>query len=315
MKVLITGGAGFIGSHLCDALMGLGHQVVCLDNFLTGSKANVAHLIGKDNFRLIEHDVCDPLPADNYDFIYHLASPASPVDYAALPIETLLINSIGSRNVLDLAVSANARIFIASTSEVYGDPLVSPQPEEYWGNVNPVGVRSCYDEGKRFSEALAVAYQRRYGLSLVLGRLFNTFGPRMRAEDGRAVPNFIGQALSGEPLTVYGDGAQTRSFCFVDDMVRALLLIFDKSPKEFVVVNLGNDQEMPVVELAIKIKSMCRSNSEIVFKLLPQDDPLQRRPHLDKAKDWLGYQPEVSLEEGLAKVIKWFADQRQPQRL
>jgi nucleoside-diphosphate-sugar epimerase len=315
MKVLVTGGAGFIGSHLCDALTAVGHQVVCLDNYLTGTKANVAHLIGNENFRLIEHDVRDPLPREDYDFIYHLASPASPVDYAALPIETLLINSIGARNVLDLAVSAGAGVFIASTSEVYGDPLVSPQPEEYWGNVNPVGVRSCYDEGKRFSEALAVAYQRRYGLSLVIGRLFNTFGPRMRAEDGRAVPNFIGQALSGEPLTVYGDGAQTRSFCFVDDMIRALMLILVKSPAEFAVVNLGNDQEMPVVELASKIKAMCRSESEIIFKPLPQDDPLQRRPRLDRAKDWLGYQPEVSLEEGLTKVIKWFAEQRQPQRL
>jgi nucleoside-diphosphate-sugar epimerase len=314
MKILVTGGAGFIGSHLCDALIAAGHELVCLDNYLTGSKDNIAHLIGRPNFTLIEHDVRDVLPGDDYDFIYHLASPASPVDYAALPIETLLINSIGSRNVLDLAVSANARIFMASTSEVYGDPLVSPQPEDYWGNVNPVGVRSCYDEGKRFAEALAVAYQRRHGLSLVIGRLFNTFGPRMRAEDGRAVPNFIGQALSGEPLTVYGDGSQTRSFCFVDDMIRALMLILEKSPAEFAVVNLGNDQEMPVLELASKIRAMCGSNSEIVFSPLPQDDPLQRRPRLDRAKDWLGYQPEVSLEEGLAKVINWFADQRQPQR-
>jgi nucleoside-diphosphate-sugar epimerase len=315
MKILVTGGAGFIGSHLCEALVGLGHQVVCLDNYLTGAKANIAHLLGNPNFSLLEHDVCQPLPESDYDFIYHLASPASPADYAAMPIETLLINSIGSRNVLDLTVSAKARTFMASTSEVYGDPLVSPQPEDYWGNVNPVGVRSCYDEGKRFSEALAVAYQRRHGLSLVIGRLFNTFGPRMRVEDGRAVPNFISQALSGEPMTVYGDGSQTRSFCFVDDMIDALVLIVDKSPNEFAVLNLGNDRELTVVELARKIKAMCGSTSEIVFTPLPQDDPLQRRPRLDRAKDWLGYQPRVSLEDGLAKVIEWFAAQRQPQSL
>lgn len=322
LKILVTGGAGFVGSHLCASLLESGDHVVCLDNFLTGSKANVAPLQADSRFELIEHDVREPLPAGRYDFIYHLASPASPADYGAMPIETLLINSIGVRNVLDVAVAAKAGLFIASTSEVYGDPLVSPQTEEYWGNVNPVGIRSCYDEGKRFQEALAVAYQRRYGLRVVLGRIFNTFGPRMRADDGRAVPNFINQALAGKPLTVYGDGSQTRSFCYVDDLVNAFKLVLLKVAGEsgadsggrdlplLKIVNLGNPAEMPVLELAEKIKAMCKSASEIVFEPLPQDDPLQRRPQLDRAREWLGYEPKVGLEEGLAKVIDWFADER-----
>ncbi|MDP1809414.1 MAG: SDR family oxidoreductase [Actinomycetota bacterium] len=318
MKILVTGGAGFVGSHLCASLLESGHQVICLDNFLTGSKANIAPLQNNSHFELTEHDIRDPLPAGHYDFIYHLASPASPADYSAMPIETLLINSIGVRNVLDLAVAAKAGLFIASTSEVYGDPLVTPQTEEYWGNVNPVGIRSCYDEGKRFGEALTVAYQRRYGMRVVLGRIFNTFGPRMRADDGRAVPNFINQALAGQPLTVYGDGSQTRSFCYVDDMINAFKLVLHKVAEDGAadsswrdlpllrIVNLGNPAEMPVLELAEKIKAMCKSDSEIIFQPLPQDDPLQRRPQLDKAKDWLGYEPKVGLEEGLAKVIDWF---------
>lgn len=311
MKVLVTGGAGFIGSHLCEALLGAGHRVICLDNFLTGSRANVAHLLNDKGFELKEHDVREPLPAGEYDFIYHLASPASPADYGAMPIETLLINSQGCRHVLDVAAKTKTPIFIASTSEVYGDPLVSPQVEEYWGNVNPVGARSCYDEAKRFAEALSVAYQRRYGFNLVLGRIFNTFGPRMRAEDGRAVPNFINQALAGAPLTVYGDGSQTRSFCYVGDLVQAFMLILAKAsarhaPPLLKIVNLGNDEEMTILELAEKIRLMSRSTSEIVFCPLPQDDPLQRRPRLDLAGDWLGYKPKVGLEEGLAGVIEWF---------
>ncbi len=307
MKILVTGGAGFIGSHLCEELLGGGPQVRCYDNFLTGSRANVEHLSVNDSFTLIEGDVCEPLPGDRYDFIFHMASPASPVDYAELPIETLLINSSGCKNVLDLARESGARVFMASTSEIYGDPEVSPQGEDYWGHVNPIGPRSCYDEGKRFGEALAVAYQRRYGMDICLGRLFNTFGPRMRVNDGRAVPNFINQALRGDSITVYGDGSQTRSFCYVDDLVRALLLVLEKAPRGLFVVNLGNDAEMSVLQLAEKIKEVCRSDSEIIFKALPDDDPTQRRPRLDRARDVLGYEPRVSLRDGLANVAEWFS--------
>ena len=313
MRIIITGGAGFIGSHLCESLIAKGHSVTCLDSFVTGNRANVAHLLGEPRFKLIEHDVQEPIPEADYDFIFHLASPASPVDYVDMPIETLLTNSLGVRNVLDLAVAASCGIFLASTSEVYGDPEESPQTEEYWGHVNPIGVRSCYDEGKRFQEALAVAYQRRYDLTLVLGRIFNTFGPRMRIKDGRAIPNFINQALADESLTVYGDGSQTRSFCYVDDLVRAFCLIFEKiSDKNasplFKVVNLGNSAEMTILDLARTVKKMCGSSAEIVFKPLPQDDPLQRRPELTVAKDWLLYEPEIGLKDGLQKVIDWFAE-------
>lgn len=315
MRIIITGGAGFIGSHLCESLIAKGHSVTCLDSFVTGSRANVSHLMADPGFKLIEHDVQETIPKAEYDFIFHLASPASPVDYVDIPIETLLTNSLGVRNVLDLAVAAKCGIFLASTSEVYGDPEESPQKEEYWGHVNPIGIRSCYDEGKRFQEALAVAYQRRYDLTLVLGRIFNTFGPRMRIKDGRAVPNFINQALAGESLTVYGDGSQTRSFCYVDDLVRAFGLILEKvSGKNalplFKVVNLGNSEEMTILDLAQTVKEMCGSTGDIVFEPLPQDDPLQRRPQLKLAKDWLQYEPKIGLKEGLQKVIDWFANNR-----
>ncbi len=314
MKILVTGGSGFIGSHLCEALVDLGHEVACLDNFLTSLPENIAHLRSRAEFSLIEGDVREPLESAAYDFIFHLASPASPADYAAMPVETLMINSMGCKHVLDLAVDVRARLFMASTSEIYGDPLVSPQTEDYWGNVNPVGQRSCYDEGKRFAEALAVAYHRRYSLDLVIGRLFNTFGPRMRANDGRAVPNFINQALAGEPITVYGDGAQTRSFCYVDDMVRALILILDKGATGMKVVNLGNDDEMTVLAAAQSIKELCRSTSEIDFHPLPADDPMQRRPDLTVAREWLGYEPRIDTPTGLKLVIEWFAAQEDGQR-
>ncbi len=315
MRIIVTGGAGFIGSHLCESLIAKGHSVTCLDSFITGGRANVSHLMGETRFKLIEHDVRETLTKAEYDFIFHLASPASPADYGAMPIETLLTNSIGVRNVLDLAVAAKCGIFLASTSEVYGDPLVTPQTEEYWGNVNPIGIRSCYDEGKRFQEALAVAYQRRSGLTLVLGRIFNTFGPRMRIKDGRAIPNFINQALAGEQLTVYGDGSQTRSFCYVDDLVCAFELILEKVTGKavspfFKVVNLGNSAEMTILDLARTVKTMCGSTGDIVFQPLPQDDPLQRRPQLNLAKDWLQYEPKIGLKEGLQKVIDWFAENR-----
>ncbi len=316
MRILVTGGAGFIGSHLCERLVELTHEVACVDSFMTGAKANISHLLGKPNFKLIEHDIRNTLPSGAYDFIFHLASPASPVDYAALPIETLLTNSVGCRNVLDIAAENKCGIFIASTSEVYGDPLVTPQTEQYWGNVNPIGVRSCYDEGKRFAEALAVAYERKTDLVLVIGRIFNTFGPRMRINDGRAIPNFINQALTDEPLTVYGDGSQTRSFCYVDDLIHAFELILEKVTSglkddgSVKVVNLGNSAEMTILDLAQTIKTMCQSASEIVYGPLPGDDPLQRRPELAHARSWLKYEPKVSLKEGLDKVITWFAEAR-----
>lgn len=314
MKVLVTGGAGFIGSHLCEALLDAGNSVVCLDNFLTGRRSNIRHLEARSDFLFIEADILEPLARIECDFIFHMASPASPADYAAMPIETLLINSVGCRNVLDLAVAVGARLFLASTSEIYGDPLVSPQPEAYWGNVNSVGPRSCYDEGKRFAEALTAAYRRVHGIDVVMGRLFNTFGPRMRTDDGRAVPNFINQALAGEPITVYGDGSQTRSFCYVDDMTRALMLILEKDFTGLKIVNLGNDAEMTVLETAELIKDMCRSSSEIVFHPLPDDDPMQRRPDLRQASAWLGYEPRVSLKAGLCHVIDWFAADRPADR-
>lgn len=310
MKILVTGGAGFIGSHLVEALISEGHDVVCVDNFLTGSEANLAAVLTNPHFRLVKADVRDGLPQEQFAFIYHLASPASPVDYSNYPIETLLTNAEGTKNVLNLAVSCRARVFLASTSEVYGDPLISPQDETYWGNVNPVGARSCYDEAKRFAEALAVAYHGKFSLSIVLGRIFNTFGPRMRVNDGRVVPNFINQALANMPLTVYGDGQQTRSFCYIDDLISILLKLLTVNFKGLTVVNLGNDQEMTVLDLAKLIIELTQSNSQITFQPLPPDDPLQRRPDLTKVKQLFSWQPQVTLENGLKKVIAWYAGQR-----
>lgn len=310
MKILVTGGAGFIGSHLVEALISLGHQVVCVDNFLTGSKDNISAILTHPNFTLVEADVRDKIPRQAFDFIYHLASPASPVDYSNYPIETLLTNAEGTKNILSFAVDCQARVFLASTSEVYGDPLISPQDESYWGNVNPVGARSCYDEAKRFAEALAVAYQKKYGLNLILGRIFNTFGPRMRINDGRAVPNFINQALSNTPLTVYGDGSQTRSFCYIDDLLAILVKFLTVNIQGLTIVNLGNDQEMTVLNLAKLIIKLTQSRSSISFKPLPPDDPLQRRPNLTKVKELFNWQPKIALEEGLKNVISWYASKR-----
>jgi len=310
MKILVTGGAGFIGSHLVEALISEGHEVVCVDNFMTGSEANLAAVLTNPRFTLVKGDVRDGLPQEQFAFIYHLASPASPVDYSTYPIETLLTNAEGTKNVLNLAASSRARVFLASTSEVYGDPLISPQDESYWGNVNPIGARSCYDEAKRFAEALAVAYQEKYSLNIVLGRIFNTFGPRMRVNDGRVVPNFINQALANLPLTVYGDGQQTRSFCYIDDLIAILLKLLTVNFKGLTVVNLGNDQEMTVLNLAKLIIELTESSSEITFQPLPPDDPLQRRPDLTKVKKLFAWQPQVKLEDGLKKVIAWYAGQR-----
>lgn len=307
MKILVAGGAGFIGSHLCRHLVSVGHDVVCADNFVTGNSRNVESLIGGPNFEIIEHDVTEELDI-RADLIFHLASPASPVDYNNLPIETLMVNSLGTRNLLELARKNGARLLLASTSEVYGDPKIPVQDESYWGNVNPIGPRSCYDEAKRFAEALVMAYRRRYGLNLIIVRIFNTFGPSMRANDGRVVPNFISQALAGDPLTVYGDGSQTRSFCYVDDLVLALSrAMFSDVRGE--VINLGNPNEMTVLDLAGRILDACDSSSALEFFPLPEDDPMQRRPDISKAKKLLGWEPKISLSDGLGRTIDWFKEE------
>lgn len=311
MKVLVTGGAGFIGSHLCEYLLNQNYEVICMDNYITGTPDNVKHLLDDEKFKLIEFDLTQDISPvlselSDVNYIFHLASPASPVDYINYPVETLMVNSAGTYNILDLALKNKAKVLLASTSEVYGDPHVSPQKETYWGNVNSVGPRGCYDEAKRFAEALVMAFYRKYEINMVIVRIFNTFGPRMRKEDGRVVPNFIRQVLSNEPLTVYGDGSQTRSFCYVNDLVEGLTkaMFLEKTRGE--VINLGNPNEMKVIDLAKQIKEMCASGSEIIFLPLPEDDPLQRKPDIEKAKNLLGWSPKVSLDDGLKYVIKWF---------
>lgn len=305
MRILVAGAAGFIGSHLCDALLERSCEVVGVDNFLTGSPRNLRHLDHDPRFRLLEHDITEPLPLDGpVDVIFNLASPASPADYLAHPIETLRTGAEGSRNLLELALSKGACYVLASTSEVYGDPLEHPQRETYWGNVNPVGPRSCYDESKRFAEALTMAYRRRHGLCTHIARIFNTYGPRMQPDDGRIVPNFIVQALRGQPLTVYGDGSQTRSFCYVDDLVEGLILL--SQSQEHMPVNLGNPQEMRVLEFARLIRELTGSRSEIVFEPLPEDDPKQRRPDISRAEHVLGWRPRTPLEQGLRRTIEAF---------
>ncbi|MFM7537426.1 MAG: UDP-glucuronic acid decarboxylase family protein [Acidimicrobiales bacterium] len=309
MRIVVAGGAGFIGSHVCDALVARGDEVVCVDNFLTGRRANIAHLIGNQRFTLVEHDVCEPLgpvvtvPVDR---VMALASPASPKDFLELPLEILAVGSTGTRNLLDLARAHGARFFLASTSEVYGDPLVHPQPESYWGNVSSIGPRSCYDEAKRFSEALTMAYHRRYGIEVRIVRIFNTYGPRMRPDDGRVVTNFLVQAIQGDPITVYGDGSRTRSFCYVDDEVRGLLALLDgdyTGP-----MNIGNDGEFTLSELAVLAKEITGSSSPVVHLELPPErdgDPLQRRPDLTLVRSTLGWSPEIPLREGLARTAAW----------
>ncbi|MGQ9491129.1 MAG: UDP-glucuronic acid decarboxylase family protein [Anaerolineae bacterium] len=305
MRILITGGAGFIGSHLCDRLLADGHDVIAMDNLITGSTDNIAHLAGHERFKFIRHDVTNYIYVPGHlDAVMHLASPASPVDFDRIPIQILKVGSLGTHNTLGLALAKGARFLLASTSEVYGDPQVHPQPESYWGNVNPIGIRGVYDEAKRFAEALTMAYHRIHGVDTRIIRIFNTYGPRMRLDDGRVVPNFIGQALRGEPLTVYGDGSQTRSFCYVSDLVDGMvrLLLSD----EVMPVNVGNPTEMPIRAFAETINRLTGNRGGIVYKPLPADDPKQRRPDITRARTILGWEPVVGLEEGLARTIAYF---------
>jgi len=305
LRILVTGAAGFIGSHMCDRLLAEDHSIVAVDNFLTGAERNLAHLAGHPRFRLIRHDITEPLSIDDpLDAILNMASPASPKDYLRHPIATLDVGSAGTRNMLEMARAKGASFLLTSTSECYGDPLVHPQIETYWGNVNPVGPRSCYDESKRFAEALTMAYHRTYGLSTTIARIFNTYGPRMKLDDGRVVPAFVDQALRGEPLTIFGDGSQTRSFCYVTDLVDGLyrlMLSGERYP-----VNLGNPNEMTIREFAEHIRRIAGSASRIVSLPLPEDDPRQRRPDISKARRLLEWEPRVLLEDGLQLTIDYF---------
>jgi len=312
-KFLIAGGAGFIGSHLSEKLLNRGYSVICIDNYITGSKENISHLLDNPNFTLVEQDIIDGVPEiqDELEGIFHLASPASPNQksersYIAYSIETLRVNSQGTFNLLNLAKDKNAKFVYASTSEVYGNPSVSPQPETYWGNVNPNGIRSVYDEGKRFGEAMTMAYVRKFGLDARIMRIFNTYGDRMQPDDGRVVSNFIIQALQGENITVYGDGNQTRSFCYVTDLVEGIEKLMDKVDIKGEIVNLGNPSEYTISELAHKITQMIDTSSQIVFEDKPADDPDRRKPDITKAKELLNWEPKVPLEEGLQKTIEYF---------
>jgi dTDP-glucose 4,6-dehydratase len=305
MRVLITGAAGFLGSHLADRFLADGHDVIGLDNFVTGHADNVAHLADHDRFQLIRHDISTPTEVPGrLDGVLHFASPASPIDYLELPIETLEVGSLGTHNALGIARATGARFFMASTSEVYGDPLVHPQTEAYWGNVNPVGPRSVYDEAKRFSEAITMAYHRHHGLDTRIVRIFNTYGPRMRPRDGRVVSNFIVQALSGEPLTVYGDGSQTRSFCYVSDEVEGIYRLFMQGDSE--PTNIGNPDEYTVKELAELVVELTGTTAAIVYEPLPVDDPKVRKPDITRARTRLGWEPTVHVRDGLARTIEYF---------
>ena len=304
-RVLVTGGAGFLGSHLCERLLADGQDVLCVDNFFTGTKDNIAHLIGNPNFEMMRHDVTFPLYVE-VDEIYNLACPASPVHYQFDPVQTTKTSVHGAINMLGLAKRLKAKILQASTSEVYGNPEVHPQTENYWGHVNPIGVRSCYDEGKRCAETLFFDYHRQHGLRIKVARIFNTYGPRMHPNDGRVVSNFIVQALSGKPITIFGEGRQTRSFCYVDDLIEALVRIMS-TPDAFTgPVNIGNPREFTILELARKVVEMAGSNSQIVFHPLPSDDPMQRKPDIGLARSVLGWEPHIAFEAGLGKTIEYF---------
>jgi dTDP-glucose 4,6-dehydratase len=305
---VVTGGAGFLGSHLCDRLVNEGHSVICIDNLITGSMENIAHLLGNDRFSFIKYNVTDYVHVEGpVDYILHFASPASPIDYLKLPIQTLKVGSLGTHKTLGLAKEKMARYLLASTSEVYGDPLIHPQPETYWGNVNPIGVRGVYDEAKRFAEAMVMAYHRYHGLETRIVRIFNTYGPRMRLHDGRALPTFMKQALSGEDITVFGDGSQTRSFCYVDDLVDGIfrLLMSDENEP----VNIGNPEEITLLQFAEEIKEITKTESKIVFETLPADDPKVRQPDISKARKILGWEPKVGRQEGLLRTLRYFEEQ------
>jgi dTDP-glucose 4,6-dehydratase len=306
-RTLITGGAGFLGSHLCEYFLNKGHEVICMDNLITGSIANIS-LIKSEKFQFMKHNVSEFIDLEGeLDYIMHFASPASPIDYLELPIQTLKVGALGTHNALGLAKSKNATLLLASTSEVYGDPLIHPQPEEYWGNVNPIGPRGVYDEAKRFAEAITMAYHRTHNINTKIVRIFNTYGPRMRVNDGRAIPNFLKQALTGKDLTVYGDGSQTRSFCFVSDLVEGLyrLLMSEQNYP----VNLGNPNEMTVKEMADKILQATNSKSKVIQVPLPEDDPKIRQPDITRAKKYLNWEPVVSLDEGLQSTLEYFKEQ------
>jgi dTDP-glucose 4,6-dehydratase len=304
MKTIVTGGAGFLGSHLCDILLEKGHEIICIDNLVTGNTRNIEH-IDSDKFTYLKHDITKPIYfGDRIDYIFHLASPASPIDYLDLPIQTMKVGALGTYNMLGLAKEQRARFLLASTSEVYGDPQVNPQPESYWGNVNPIGPRGVYDEAKRYAEAITMAYHRYHRVDTRIVRIFNTYGPRMRIDDGRVVPNFIRQALRGEDLAVYGDGKQTRSFCYVSDEVEGIyrLMMSDYD----LPVNIGNPDEHTILEFAEKVLKIIESDSHIVFKELPVDDPKVRRPDISRAKDVLGWEPVIGLEEGIKDTVSYF---------
>jgi len=308
LKILITGGAGFIGSHLCDAMLGKGHTLTCVDNLITGDVRNIDRFKNNKKFAFLNHDISKYIDIDgDIDYVLHFASPASPVDYLKYPIQTLKVGSLGTHNALGLAKAKGAKFLLASTSETYGDPLVHPQPESYWGNVNCVGPRGVYDEAKRFAEAIAMAYHKVHGVDVKIIRIFNTYGERMRSHDGRAIPNFISQALSGKDLTVYGEGSQTRSLCYITDMVDGILKLMDSPLNE--PVNIGNPSEISILDLARKIIELTRSDSKIIFEPLPIDDPKVRQPDITKAKEMLGWGPKVGLEDGLKKTIAWFKKQ------
>ena len=305
MRLLVTGAAGFLGSHLTDRLLAEGHDVVGMDNFITGSEQNLAHLEGNPKFSFIRHDVSQYIRLDGpLDGVLHFASPASPIDYLKLPIQTLKVGSLGTHNSLGVAKAKGARFFLASTSEVYGDPLVHPQPESYWGNVNPIGPRGVYDEAKRFAESITMAYHRYHGVDTRIVRIFNTYGPRMRPRDGRVVSNFIVQALLGEPITIYGDGSQTRSFCYVSDLVEGIYRLFRSNRHD--PTNIGNPNEFTVTQLAELVKEMTGTKAPIVYQPLPTDDPKVRQPDISQARSELGWEPKVPLKEGLAKTIQHF---------
>jgi dTDP-glucose 4,6-dehydratase len=302
---VVTGGAGFLGSNLCDYLLARDHRVICVDNLETGSLGNIAHIRDDERFSYRMIDITSHFEVDEpVDFLYHMASPASPIDYARLPLHTLKVGAYGTHNSLGLAKIKRARFLLASTSEVYGDPLVHPQPESYWGNVNPIGPRGVYDEAKRYAEALTMAYLRQQGVDTTIVRIFNTYGPRMRPNDGRAIPAFMSQALTGKPITVFGDGSQTRSFCYVDDLIRGLVLLAESGVHE--PVNIGNPYEMTLLDMAQQVVEATGSRSEIVFEALPVDDPQVRQPDISRARDLLGWEPQVELREGLPKTVEYF---------